>query len=986
MENNVRKTKTKTAKESKTEKKSKVKVSPKTPKNEEEKIEADFKEKVEKSEENAEPINKEKKDIKNNKKNKIKRNLVIISLILAFIVIYVIEKGKYLEIKEIGDNYVSVFWKNFQSIAITAILNFSIIFLAVNFRTKKIKSSLKVFFNDEKKEMPRLPQKSIALIIALIVTIFTSEIILNKALLCFNNSQFVITDPVFGYDIGYFVFIWPFIELMAIYALAVAISLVVYSVIYYLLVFNICFDGINRESVKNSQMLNQALKALKVLIVLFAILIVIETQNIGVQKFITLNSDESENYSLYGAGTTEINIRFWAYNLFALIIILSGFGAIKQFNKKNTRKVIRDILIAPIYLIIVLLIMIGYNLIFVNSNELDKEKKYIADNINYTRKAYGIDIDDVNLTDGGTITQSSIVDNNDTITNIPIVNSDLVLKDLNNSLTNNDYYKYNYTNSAVYSINGKNQLVFLTPREISNNNSTYSNKTFEYTHGYGLILTSASTTTSTGNLNHIQKSFEDANEALTITQPRIYFGLETNSTVVTNSNSKKEFDYPTTDSSGNTTNTYTGTAGLEANLLDRIVLAIKERDPKLVFSGSVNSDSKILTNRNIINRAKTIMPYLKYDEDPYMVVTNSGELVWVIDAYTTSNNYPYSQRTVLKTNGITKDEINYIRNSVKVIVNAYTGEVTFYITDKTDPIAMAYNSIYPELFSSEEIPEDISSHFTYPKYLYNIQAEVLERYHDTEPDTLYRSEEVLSIATYNTSKVSTKTGTTMSPYYTMVKTNDSSSSRLGLVLPYTPYKKENIESYLIGSVDDNGNNVLKIYDYSSDSNIIGPMQLDNQIEQDTTISKELDTLNITGTKITKDMIIVPINNTLLYVEPVYQQYVNEENSLPELKKVIIASGNKVAIGDTFTDALNNLVSQNAVNIEITNSDSIDDLVNAIIKANTNLKQSTQSNDWEQIGKDTKKLQELINQMEAVKTKQNTVNEVTNTEVSTNVTE
>ena len=673
----------------------------------------------------------------------------------------------------------------------------------------------------------------------------------------------------------------------------------------------------------------------------------------------------------------------------SVIIVFSVFRAIKQFKKVNTKKVVKSILVVPCYLVVLAVTMLGFNLIFVNSNELDKEKKYIAENIKNTKKAYGVDIEELSIKDDGTITQSGIADNLETINNIPIVNKDLVLKDLEGSQTNKGYYNFRTTQIGNYEIEGKQQLIYVTPREIASSKGTYNNKTYEYTHGFGTILTSATTTTLTGNINHIQKSFDQMDEIVNIEEPRIYFGLETNDTVVTNSNSKKEFDYPTEDALSNTENVYDGKAGLEANFLDRLVLAIREKDAKLVFSGNVKSDSKILPNRNIIQRAKTIMPYLTYDNNPYMVITNNGELVWVLDAYTTSNNYPYSQRTVLENAGITKNEINYIRNSVKVIIKAYSGEVTFYRTDKTDPIAKVYEKIYPDLFSKEEIPEDISNHFVYPEYLYNIQSEILERYHNIQPDILYRSDDVWDVATHNTSsKITSSKGTEITPYYTMVKTVDSNSSRLGLVLPYTPYGKQNIKAYLIGSCDENGNNVLKLYNYSTDSNVVGPMQLDTQLSQDERISKEIDSLNVSGTRITKDIVIVPIGNNLLYVEPIYQQYVNETDSLPVLKKVVVASGTKVAIGDTFAQALTNLVSQYAVNIEVENTDNIEELVNLIIKANNNLKTSTQSNDWEQIGKDTKKLQSLIDRIEQAKEKvekkeieegenSNSVNEVAN---------
>lgn len=921
-------------------------------------------EKVENKEQNKK---EETKTSENHKQNKIRKTIVTIVLILAAIILYIIERGQYLEIKEIGENYLPIFWQNLRNISITAILNFIIIFTVIYISTSKIKNGLKTFFEDEKKAMPKLPQKSIAFIIATIVTIATSGYILQKALPCFYNTQFVATDPVFGLDIGYFVFIWPFLELITMYALVAIIAATVYMAIYYLIVFNVYFDGISRESVKKSNIEKQALSNLKKIIVLFAILILLLTQNIGVQKFIVLSDEQTENYSIFGAGITETTIRLWGYIGLSIIMVLSVFKAIKEFTKGNTKKIIKALLWVPAYLVILAVGMLGFNLIYVNSNELDKERTYIAENIKNTKKAYGIDIEEDVIKDEGTITQSAITANSETISNIPIVNAENVIKDLEGSQTTKGYYKFTRAQIGNYTIDDKQQLVYVTPREIASAKATYNNKTYEYTHGFGAIITSATSTTSSGNINHIQKSFEQTDEVVNVSEPRIYFGLETNSTVVTNSNNKKEFDYPTENALSNTENTYDGPAGLKANFLDRLVLSLREKDVNLLFSGNVKSDSKIITNRNIIQRAKTVMPYLEYDQNPYLVIRNNGELVWVLDAYTTSNNYPYSQRTMLENNGITKKEINYIRNSVKVIINAYTGEVTFYRTDKTDPIAMVYEKTYPDLFAKEEIPEDISNHFVYPEYLYSIQAEVLERYHNIQPDVLYRSDDIWDIATHNTSSKMTSTkGTAIKPYYTMLKTSDSNSSRLGLVLPYTPYGKQNIKAYLVGSCDENGNNVLKLYNYTEDSNVLGPMQLDTQLSQDERISKEIDSLNVTGTKISKDIIIVPIDNTLLYVEPIYQQYVNETDSLPVLKKVVVASGTKVAIGDTFTQALTNLVSQYAVNIEVGNSDNIDELISLIIKANNNLKTSTQSNDWEQIGKDTKKLQTLIDRLEEVK--------------------
>ena len=364
------------------------------------------------------------------------------------------------------------------------------------------------------------------------------------------------------------------------------------------------------------------------------------------------------------------------------------------------------------------------------------------------------------------------------------------------------------------------------------------------------------------------------------------------------------------------------------------------------------------------------MPYVLYDENPYLVTTNEGKLVWVIDGYTISECYPYSQKLTLEDGIINKKQINYIRNSVKVLVDAYDGTVKFYITDRNDPIIMAYQKMYKDLFvdKDETIPEDISKQFIYPEYLYKIQAEIMKRYHNIQTDVLYRGDDIWKIATRNTTKLLNKSGIEIDPYYTIVKTVDNENTTLGLVLPYTPYNKQNLTSYLVGSYE-NGQSKLSLYRYPSDSNVLGTIQLDTQIEQDETISKELETLNITGTKIIRDMVVVPINNTLLYVEPIYQQYMNEENSTPILKKVIVASGNKVAIGNDITEALKNLVSQSAVDIEVEDTETIEGLIQAIVKANNNLKQSNSNNNWEMAGKDMTRLQALITKLEKLQ-KQN----------------
>ena len=508
--------------------------------------------------------------------------------------------------------------------------------------------------------------------------------------------------------------------------------------------------------------------------------------------------------------------------------------------------------------------------------------------------------------------------------------------------------------------------MYISPREIKSSGRTYNNKTYEFTHGMGQIAVSASQSNENGNVQYIQKEISGQDEVLKTSEPRIYFGTETEETIATNAKNKQEYDY--TDENGQDhTSTYTGTAGLQLGFLDRLVLGITKGDLNLAFSGEISDDSKILINRDIITRAKKALPYLIYDENPYTVVRENGDLVWVLDAYTVSNCYPYSQYTSIEHDGI-RENINYIRNSVKVIIDAYDGTMSFYITDRADPIAMAYRNIYPDLFIDleEEIPEDISEHFVYPEFLYNVQAEILKVYHNVKTDVLYRADDVWNFAKYNSVKSTKSTGTYLEPYYTMVKVGDN--EEIGLMQIYTPDEKQNIISYLVGTTNGVENN-LNIYKFSADSDILGPMQLDKQIEEDEAISSEIEALNVTGTKITKRMIVIPVENTLLYVEPIYQTMLNESD-VPILKKVVVASGNKVSIGDTLQQALSNLLSQYAIDIEVENTDDIEGIIDAIIKANKNLTESNQNNDWELMGSDIKKLQELIDSLEQLRDEEN----------------
>lgn len=906
-----------------------------------------------------------KQEKKQNKKMKTRVILVLLFIALFSVISYISLRGSYLEYKELGKNYTEVFFTNLKYKYTIFGINFIALYFIIYMTTRGIKKGLKSFFDKEKKEMPKVPNKSIAFIISAVVSALMSSVIMKQIILCSSNASFGIQDPIYNFDIAYYMFQKPIIQMFLLYFMAILVGLTVYMALYYIIVFNKDFDGVDGKMLKQSSLIKKLIRNAVLIVVLFALMTLLNTTDILTSKMLTIKdgSDSTQNIEITGAGYTEVMIQRWGYLIFAFVMIFSAIRASKGFKEDNTSKVLKNLAIIPGYLVVLFLVIIIFNVVFVNSNKLDKEKEYLAYNIENTKNAYKINIEEKSLENSGTITQKDVDENTDVINNIRIVNEDTVLKTLEDNQTGTGYYSYRNANIAQYKIAGQYKLVYVSPREIKNSGRTYSNKTYEYTHGRGQIVASATDVSETGNLNYIQKDVSGEDDKLGTVNQQIYYGLETNNIVATNTKNRKEYDY-TDENNKEYTSSYQGQSGLSLNFIDRVILGIKTGDLNLAFSSEVTNESKILINRNIIKRAKTAMPYLIYDDNPYTVVTDEGKTVWVLDAYTVSSQYPYSQFTSIEHDGI-KEKINYIRNSVKVIIDSYDGTMKFYVTDKTDPIAMAYRNVYKTLFEDldTEIPADIAQHFVYPKYLYNVQAKMLKTYHNVKPDVLYRTDDLWDFAKYNSTVISKSTGTILEPYYTTV--NNGDGEEVGLVQIYTPSSKQNLISYLVGTTN-GSDNVLKLYKFSEDSNILGPMQLDKQLEQDETISLAINALNTTGTKVTKDIVVVPVNNTLLYVESIYQTMLNEEVKVPALKNIVVASGNKVAMGNNLKEALQNLLSKDASNIEVENTDDIDGVIDALVKANKNLSESTSNNDWELVGSDIKKVQGLIDTLEKLK--------------------
>ena len=459
------------------------------------------------------------------------------------------------------------------------------------------------------------------------------------------------------------------------------------------------------------------------------------------------------------------------------------------------------------------------------------------------------------------------------------------------------YYHFNDVDIDRYTFEGTKYQTYLSAREIDEEkiSDTWINKHLKYTHGYGAAVSQVNAVTASGQPDVIVGNIppESAEGTVEITRPEIYFGELTNDYIIVNTK-EKEFDYP--DGSSNQYSEYEGNAGVNLNLLNRVLYSIREGSIKILVSGNITSKSRIIYERNVVDRIKKIMPYLDYEEDPYMTVVD-GKLYWILDAYTTSSYYPYSEPY----SGV-MGTTNYIRNSIKVVVDAYNGDVDFYVVDDNDPIAKTFQKIYPKLFKSfDKMPEGLQQHIRYPNALLKIQASVYRKYHMTEPKVFYQKEDLWDVAhqIYGTEEVE------MEPSYYVFRLPDEENAEFINMIPFTPQSKQNMTAIMMARNDEDHYGELVVYTMPKSKTIYGPMQIEAQIDQNTEISKEFSLWSQSGSKYKRgDLFVIPIGSSLLYVEPVYLEASN--GAIPEVKRVIVAYGDRIAYESTFAKALSSL--------------------------------------------------------------------------------
>lgn len=670
--------------------------------------------------------------------------------------------------------------------------------------------------------------------------------------------------------------------------------------------------------------------------------------------------------AVYGAGFTDVNVKLWVYRLIMVLSIVGAVTLCHHLHRKEPKKLVR----IPIAIVVVGLlggvVSFAVQNLLVSPDEINKESKYLERNISYTRHAYGLDnIKVEEFPAEQNLNRQAIRDNSQTITNIRINDYEPVQDFYNQTQSIRQYYDFNDVDIDRYNIDGEQTQTYLAAREINESkiSSTWINRHLKYTHGYGAAVSRVDAVTASGQPDIIVKNIPPESEAkdIDITRPEIYFGELTNDYVIVNTD-EQEFDYP--NGNENSYSTYKGKAGIKLNLLNRILFSVREGSMKLLVSSNVNSDSRIIINRNIKDRVEKLMPYLSYEKDPYMTVVN-GKLYWIVDAYTTSSYYPYSEPYSGEVGST-----NYIRNSVKVVVDAYNGDTTFYVVDRDDPVARTYQKIYPTLFKDvKEMPEGIRKHIRYPNSLLKIQAGVYTKYHMDQVKVFYQDEDLWDIAhqIYGTEEKE------MDPSYFIFELPDEKKAEFINMIPFTPKSKQNMTAIMMARNDGNRYGQLLVYKFPKNKTVYGPMQIEAQIDQNTEISKEFSLWNSSGSKYRRgDLFVIPINNSIMYVEPVYLEASNQ--AIPEMKRVIVAYGDKIAYESTLEDALADLFgedenggqSQSASASSGKNNSGKSNTKELIQKANEayeNAVNAQKSGNWKKYGDYLDELEKYLNQLE-----------------------
>lgn len=785
------------------------------------------------------------------------------------------------------------------------------------------------------------------------------------------------TEPLFGRDIAFYVFSLPFLEMVIEWLFTLAVITLIALGVFYL---SRGLEGITNRSFRLS--IKQGARRHLFIIVAFLLLALAATNYLELPNLLF-----SAHPPIAGASYTDIHARLpliWTKVVTSLIAAI--VAAACAFGAKT--RLLWGALAVHI-------LVIGVGVVYpsllqrvsVLPNELAKETPYIIRNIAATRTAFGLDqAEERELTGELTLTARNINDNRATIKSIRLWDQKQLLDTFAQIQEFRTYYDFVSVDNDRYTINGEIQQVMLSARELSTpslQNRNWINERLTFTHGYGLALGPVDQVTPEGMPLLFVKDIPPKStiESLAVTKPAIYFGELSNEHVYVRTRSK-EFDYPSGEQ--NVFSTYEGSGGVGiGSIWRRIMFATRFGESKLFLSDDITPESRVLFHRNIQERLSMLAPFLRFDSDPYLVI-KGGELFWIADAYTTTDRYPYSQPAA--------DGINYIRNSVKAIIDAYNGNVTFYVADDKDPLIATYSKIFPGVLKPlSEMPAELKSHLRYPEDIFRIQTAVYSTYHMDDPQVFYNKEDQWTVAamrdpTESPSPDQSAQSHTLDPYYTVMKLPGESGEEFILMLPFTPQRKDNLASWMAARSDGANYGKLVVYRFPKQSLVFGPKQVVARINQDPEISRQLSLWNQRGSQVILGTpLVIPIEQSLLYIQPLYLRA--ESGKIPELRRVIVATDKTIAMEPTLDESINRLFGEGTMSREKTAPPPSDTqasaapvpsktplsadqqaLVEQALQSYKRAEQAQRNGDWAQYGEEIKRLGQTLEKLKNVQQK------------------
>jgi len=784
-------------------------------------------------------------------------------------------------------------------------------------------------------------------------------------------SPFNETDPLFGHDIGFYVFTLPFIKFLRAWLQGLIAVSIIGSLAAYFLTHSVSFYG---------GRIDTAPKAKFHIALLGAFFLILWGAGYWLERYDLLLSPTGV---VYGAGYTDIHIVMPALMILTAAAFAAAILLVVNIFKPMWK--MSGILIG-------ILIITGWvarsfipglvQQYRVKPNEYEMEKPYLAYHLDYTRRAFGLNnVRTLFVTPETEVTADELKADQETVSNIRLWDYSPLLRTYKQLQAIRTYYNFTDVYIDRYNINGKNRQVMLSVRELDLaqlQNPTWVNTHLEFTHGYGVVMNPVNEIAPGGLPVFFMKDLPPRSVVdIPLTRPEIYYGSKGDWYVLVKTD-VKEFDYPLGDSNARTT--YQGDGGVNiGSMWRRLLFALRFRDTEILFTGALKSDSRILFNRNVMESLAEVAPFLIFDGDTYPVI-HDGRIQWMQDCFTWSQMYPYSKPVMTADNTLAHfNGVNYLRNSVKATVDAYDGKMVFYIVDDNDPLIKTWQKIFPSLFKgSSEMSPELWKHVRYPEDFFEVQADVYRTFHMTDTNTYYNREDVWAVT-------SSTQENNVRPNYVTMKLWGEKSPEFAIILPYMPLGRDNLIGWMAGRCDPKNYGELLVYKFPKQKLIYGPVQVEALINQNPEISAQISLWSQRGSDVIRgDLLVIPVGKSLLYVQPLYLKA--EKGELPELKRLIVSTGGRVAWAESFGDALEALMGQNVMAKDETaaagkggdtaaadktgsqvsresGGTDIADLIKTAQRLYDSAQKAQREGDWARYGTDIKKLGDVIAELE-----------------------